>query len=172
MTMFSYYSVAWRQGPACGLTIQTASPAVRWRQRPYPPARAQTGFGCGHRPALGKRATMRLDKMMNHACFPVSALLVLLFFHPVLFSANTFFLRDIHRWFYPAKQLSGSIAAERIHPLLVPKLFLRLSIPQRPSVRCLLPSLPGLRRSCLFPGPSICTSAFISFWDFFSFMVF
>ena len=46
---------------------------------------------------------MRLDTLIKHAHVAVSAFLVLLFFHPVLFSDNTFFLRDIHRWFYPAK---------------------------------------------------------------------
>ena len=33
----------------------------------------------------------------------LSTILVLLFFHPAIFSDRTFFFRDIHRWFYPMK---------------------------------------------------------------------
>jgi len=66
---------------------------------------------------------MRLDRLINHARFAVSALLVLLFFHPVLFSHNTFFLRDIHRWFYPGKHFLARSLQEGIIPYWCPNYF-------------------------------------------------
>jgi hypothetical protein len=33
----------------------------------------------------------------------IATILILLFFHPAIFSGKTFYFRDIHRWFYPMK---------------------------------------------------------------------
>ena len=33
----------------------------------------------------------------------IATILIILFFHPVIFSGKTFYFRDIHRWFYPMK---------------------------------------------------------------------
>jgi len=80
------------------------------------------GFTYGQE-ARGKKATMRLDNLANHARFAVSALLVLLFFHPVLFSDNTFFFRDIHRWFYPAKHFLAQFLQNGFIPYWCPNYF-------------------------------------------------
>jgi len=66
---------------------------------------------------------MRLDNLINQARFAVSTLLVLLFFHPVLFSDNTFFLRDIHRWFYPAKHFLAQFLQNGFIPYWCPSYF-------------------------------------------------
>ena len=41
------------------------------------------------------------NKSYGYLFIPI--FLLLLFFHPVIFSQKTFFFRDIHRWFYPMK---------------------------------------------------------------------
>ncbi len=66
---------------------------------------------------------MRPDRLINHVCFAVSALLVLFFFYPVLFSSDTFFLRDMHRWFYPGKHFLAQSLQDRIIPYWCPNYF-------------------------------------------------
>ena len=66
---------------------------------------------------------MRLDNLINQDRFAVSALLVLLFFHPVLFSDNTFFFRDVHRWFYPGKHFLAQFLQNGFIPYWCPNYF-------------------------------------------------
>ena len=44
-----------------------------------------------------------LKETKEHGYLLFSLLLVLMFFHSIIFQNKTFFLRDIHRWFYPMK---------------------------------------------------------------------
>jgi len=46
---------------------------------------------------------MRSARLKSSLPVLLSAALVALFFHPVLSGENTFYFRDIHRWFYPMK---------------------------------------------------------------------
>jgi len=42
-------------------------------------------------------------RLLKYGLVGCNLALILIFFHPVLFSGKTFFFRDIHRWFYPMK---------------------------------------------------------------------
>ena len=66
---------------------------------------------------------MRLETVIKHAQFAVSAFLVLLFFYPVLVSDKTFFLRDIHRWFFPAKHFLAQSLQNGFIPYWCPNYF-------------------------------------------------
>jgi len=52
-----------------------------------------------------------------------SLALILLFFHPIFFAAQTFFFRDIHRWFYPMKHFLGTAFTDGHLPLWNPYYF-------------------------------------------------
>ena len=47
-------------------------------------------------------------KIKNYGYIFISLGLLILFFHPILFSSKTFYFRDIHRWFYPMKYFLAS----------------------------------------------------------------
>lgn len=49
--------------------------------------------------------------------------LILLFFHPVVFSGQTFFFRDIHRWFFPMKHFLGEALKGGNLPYWCPNYF-------------------------------------------------
>jgi len=64
-----------------------------------------------------------LEGAKRHAYLFAAMALSILFFYPVLFSNKTFFLRDIHQWFYPMKFfLSNSLKAGEI-PFWCPHYF-------------------------------------------------
>ncbi len=96
---------------------------------------------------------MRLDTLKKNAPFAVSALLVLLFFHPVLFSDRTFFLRDIHRWFYPAKHFIAQFLQNGFIPYWCPNYF------------CGSPFLSDLQSGVFYP-PSLIFAALPFPWSF------
>lgn len=48
---------------------------------------------------------------------PVAIGLTILFFHPVILFSQTFFFRDIHRWFYPMKYFLASSFKDGSIPL-------------------------------------------------------
>jgi len=52
-----------------------------------------------------------------------SLALILLFFHPIFFTAQSFFFRDIHRWFYPMKHFLGTAFTDGRLPLWNPYYF-------------------------------------------------
>ena len=96
---------------------------------------------------------MRLDNLVNHARFAVSAFLVLLFFHPVLFSDHTFFFRDIQRWFYPAKYFLGQSLQNGVIPYWCPNYF------------CGAPFLSDLQSGVFYP-PYLIFALFSFPWSF------
>ncbi len=96
---------------------------------------------------------MRLSPLTKHSSFAVSAFLVLLFFHPVLFSDNTFFFRDIHRWFYPAKHFLAQSLQNGLIPYWCPNYF------------CGSPFLSDLQSGVFYP-PSLLFALFPFPWSF------
>jgi len=52
-----------------------------------------------------------------------SLALILLFFHPIFFADQSFFFRDIHRWFYPMKHFLGTAFTDGRLPLWNPYYF-------------------------------------------------
>jgi len=85
--------------------------------------------------------------------FSVSACLVFLFFYPVLFSDKTFFLRDIHRWSYPAKYFLARILQDGSIPYWCPNYF------------CGSPFLSDLQSGVFYP-PSLIFAALPFPWSF------
>ena len=66
---------------------------------------------------------MMFKNTKDYAYLLVAVSLSILFFYPVLFSGKTFFLRDIHQWFFPMKFfLSESLKAGSI-PFWCPNYF-------------------------------------------------
>ena len=53
----------------------------------------------------------------------IAAFLVILFFHPLLFTARTLFFRDVHRWFYPSKFFLQQTFKQGEIPYWVPNYF-------------------------------------------------
>jgi len=49
--------------------------------------------------------------------------LILLFFHPIIFTEKTFFFRDIHRWFYPMKHYLSAALKNGSLPFWCPNYF-------------------------------------------------
>jgi hypothetical protein len=96
---------------------------------------------------------MRLDTLKKNAHFALSALLVILFFYPLLFSDKTFFLRDIHRWSYPAKYFLAQALREGSIPYWCSDYF------------CGSPFLSDLQSGVFYP-PSLIFAAFPFPWSF------
>ena len=66
---------------------------------------------------------MTLKGTKEYAYLFAAVALSILFFYPVLFSDKTFYLRDIHQWFYPMKFfLANSLKAGSI-PFWCPNYF-------------------------------------------------
>ncbi len=53
----------------------------------------------------------------------LSLALILLFFHRIIFAENTFYFRDIHRWFYPMKFFLGEAFKAGSIPFWCPNYF-------------------------------------------------
>lgn len=96
---------------------------------------------------------MRLSTLRKLPHIAVSAFLVLLFFHPVLFSGKTFFFRDIQRWFYPAKHFLSQYLQNGYLPYWCPHYF------------CGSPFLSDLQSGVLYP-PSLIFAALPFPWSF------
>ncbi len=59
----------------------------------------------------------------NYASLFIAIVLIILFFHPVIFSDKTFFFRDIHRWFYPMKYFLSTSMKNGSIPYWIPYQF-------------------------------------------------
>jgi hypothetical protein len=59
----------------------------------------------------------------NNYYIPISIGLIILFFYPLIFSDKTFYLRDIHRWFYPMKFFLASSFKNGTIPYWCPDYF-------------------------------------------------
>lgn len=66
---------------------------------------------------------MRPARLKSSLPVLLSAALVGLFFHPVLSGENTFYFRDIHRWFYPMKHFLAQSLQQGEIPFWCPAYF-------------------------------------------------
>ncbi len=63
------------------------------------------------------------NKVYNYEYIFVALVLNILFFYPLIFSDNTLFFRDIHRWFYPMKYFLAKTLKTGSIPFWCPHLF-------------------------------------------------
>ena len=73
---------------------------------------------------------------------------LLLFFHPLLFSSKTLFLRDIHRLFYPMKYFLASSLRNGALPFWCPHTF------------CGSPFLSDIQSGVFYPLSLVCLVEF------------